>query len=196
MRTLLTLLLCLLPVISVAQWPTTVEENLLVDSVGSEVFAVPFHDNGTLVTYLDGPPGMVYQIIDQYGQLVFPQAPQLNPAYELTYPLKKAKPDGRGGIIVSLLLPNGGSPDDDGIYAQRIDSLGNVCWSDSGKRVVPVTVSSNTWDFCGDGLGGWFFLLTGQTSPNYGGYWLQHVDEFGQAAWPDTGIVLYECSDG
>ncbi|MFH1733798.1 MAG: hypothetical protein ABIE92_03735, partial [bacterium] len=192
MRNLLTLLLCLMPVISSAQWPTTVEEDLPVSTDPHVITrypqSFPFTDNSTIVilTEYGGPR---YQIIDKYGQLTFPSAQSLFPA--ITTPAAgqhKSFLDGEGGVIVTWWNVNW--PDSAaGIRAQQIDSLGNICWGDSAWLIDPR--SEPQYGVCLDGNGGLYAAISGESLWGYGNdIWIQHINSEGQKCWGDSGIWI------
>ncbi|MBU0517677.1 T9SS type A sorting domain-containing protein [bacterium] len=194
MRTLLTLLLCLLPLISAAQWPTTVEEHLLVSlpydpltpgTAGIANYSFSYPDNYTLVIYWNGL-GPQFQVIDPDGYLVHDIPQYLCPGDSIhgSSTHSKSKSDGRGGVV--HMWKKDFNPSF--IRAQRIDSLRNVCWGDSALRIFDFAESSN--DFCSDGNGGWFFVSKYEIGID-DDIRLQHVSPEGHIMLPDSGLTLY-----
>ncbi|MFH1733768.1 MAG: hypothetical protein ABIE92_03580, partial [bacterium] len=179
MRTLLTLLLCLLPIMSSAQWPTTVEEDLPVSTdphvITRRPQSFPFPDCSTIITMIEGPPR--YQIIDKYGRLTFPSPQSLYPANSTPVDIPKSRMDNEGGVIVTWW--NLAWPDSQrGISAQRIDSLGNLCWGDSTWLIDPRSASQ--YDICLDGNGGLYAAISGESLWGYGNdIWIQHINSEG-----------------
>jgi hypothetical protein len=135
-----------------------------------------------------GWSGNSYQIVDRNGQLVYPEPQSVWPAFNSRhtyYP--KVKADGEGGAIIYWVM---NSLPDTGVYAQRLDSLGNIMWGDSAKKIYPL--SEQGIDICPDGNGGFYFAVS--YLPDEPGssvdIWLQHIDSEGQTAWSDSGKLV------
>jgi hypothetical protein len=122
----LLILICFLP--ALAQWPTTVEENLPVaaDSTFSEGWctAQPISDGKIFVSYHATNYGICYQIIDRYGELLLPPYQICSPALPLLdrYGIPKSCLSEGNGVFVVWYDMNYLYT---GIYAQKLDFLGN-----------------------------------------------------------------------
>ena len=169
-----------------AYWPTTVQENMYI-SHGSKPSAVQLPEGRTLVVHR-GEFGNSFNIIDKYGEFQFPGPQTLTPAISWYYYNEASMiPDGFNGAIVcwSSMI---GSPID-GIVAQRLDSLGNLIWGDSGIVVSPFIETD--FDICPDGEGGFFLAV----SPNEGAaewddLYAQHIDASGNLLWGPNGVLV------
>jgi hypothetical protein len=98
--------------------------------------------------------------------------------------------DGRGGAILAWKVVAGDSTGVDSLVAQRIDSLGNLCWGNPG--LVLATDSVATWHspyMCADGIGG--ACITWNSSGSYMQTVAQHIDSSGCATWPGGGVLLF-----
>ncbi|MBU0519207.1 T9SS type A sorting domain-containing protein [bacterium] len=196
MRTLLTLLFCLLPLIASAQWPTTVEEHLEI-AVGPETnlsnpITLQLSADRTLVVLRHGPStGPVYQIIDRYGRLEFPESQLLWPAVsQVDDGYLRVISDGDGGAIVGW--ENMAPPQDPGISVQRINSLGEIQWGDSARFVFSWENSYwgiIGWDICARSGGGFFAVMSQDDSGLPDNLYLQRLDNNGNRMWSETGIV-------
>ncbi|RJP77766.1 MAG: hypothetical protein C4524_07700, partial [Candidatus Zixiibacteriota bacterium] len=73
-----------------------------------------------------------------------------------------------------------------GIWAQRLDSLGNRLWGDNARRISPIDGS----DFraCVDGQGGFYFTM--REIANYSILRGQHLNADGYCQWADSGLAL------
>ena len=174
-----------------AYWPTTVHENLAVsadpDTFELECTALHYTDNSTLVVFRQGYIGAVYQIIDKYGEkkYLFPQ--KLTPS---SINNAIAEPhiiaDGAGGAFT---VWDSFDPNPEGIVAQRLDSLGNLMWGDSGVVISPF--EEQDFDICIDGEGG-LFLAIAPDEPDLEqqDIWAQRVDGEGNILWGDQGVLV------
>jgi hypothetical protein len=194
MRTLtLTLILIIaLPSTSLAAWPNTVRIDMQLqdDTLAAEHPAsVMLANSNFLVTFKEQAKGNVYQIVDLYGQKFFPENRPLSHFTDLSSLNQPyVTSDGRGGAYVAWLGSGFIGP---GLYAQRIDSLGNLCWGDSGKLIInqieftPVVCSISS-----DGVGG-LLITAGVASSTLSDIWVQRVSPQGQLLWGTGGT--YAC---
>ncbi|MCX6640607.1 MAG: T9SS type A sorting domain-containing protein [bacterium] len=176
-----------------AHWPTNRFENVAVsgDSVtpAANPYAFRIANGSTLITFGVGLIGNSYQIINRYGDLVFPEPQSLWPAissYYTGYPVSIS--DQRGGVIACWRSLSGGSIPH-AYFAQRLDSLGNLLW---GKSAVQLYLfdDNEEWDICPDGSGGLFFSTAkGDPSSGLMDIRLQHVNSRGQPLLGDSGMV-------
>jgi hypothetical protein len=100
--------------------------------------------------------------------------------------------DGRGGTIVSWRQQRMDVWYHDDVFAQRIDSFGNVCWSDTGAAICSGNWYCSWPDPVADGEGGaiisWEDMRTGQTD-----IYIQRIDSDGRTLWAIDGMPL--CDD-
>ena len=170
-----------------AYWPTTVEENLpvAVQPDTNEVWcsALPYPDGATLVILDKGWIGNCYQIIDRYGQLKYPLPQPLTPGYISGYMWEPhVIADGSGGAFIAWL--SWGPNPVQGIIAQRLDSLGNIMWGDSGIVISPFTETD--FDISVDGQGGMFLGINPDGPPLRA----QRIDGEGNLLWGPEGIEV------
>ena len=187
---LLILLSILFPFKTHAYWPTTVEENLAVaaDPDTSERWcsALPYPASGTLVVFKKADN--VYQIIDRYGELAYPYARSLipnNTSYNVGAPHVIADGDGGAFIAWDSMYPNPVQ----GIVAQRLDSLGNLMWGDSGVVISPFV--EQDFDVSTDGQGGFYLAIAPNEAPTeHVDLYVQHIDGEGNLLWGDFGLLV------
>ncbi len=169
---------------SKAQWPNTVGQPLPIGNSNlweGYPTTIPYLNGSTLVVYYIQYTGVVYQIIDKYGQCVFSAPKKAVPNIQGNYQGDaQAIPDSHGGAYLCW-MSTPASPLD-GMYAQRIDSLGNIMWGDSGKVIFPYPEPS--YRISTDGAGG-FLLAIG-----YQIIWAQRIDALGNKLWGDTGVAV------
>ncbi|TKJ40135.1 hypothetical protein CEE37_10390 [candidate division LCP-89 bacterium B3_LCP] len=181
-------ILLFLPLASYAYWPTTIEENLPVaadpDTMEWNPKALPYPDGSTLVVYHKVGFGDCYQIIDRFGQLKY-ETPQLLFYNISENGLSDVISDDEGGAIISYATNDGV----EGIYAQRLDSLGNCLWGDSGVRVFPFFETDR--DICTDGMGGFYLAAAPDESAlDWSDLWIQRIEGDGSLPWGEEGILL------
>lgn len=97
--------------------------------------------------------------------------------------------DGSGGAIIAWQSYRGSSTAD--IYAQRINSNGNVMWSIDGLPVCVVVFEQDTISMVSDGLGG--AILTWQDYRSNNGFadiYAQRVNPSGIMIWTANGVNI------
>jgi len=94
--------------------------------------------------------------------------------------------DGTGGAIISWKTDRGGSDHD--IYAQRIDSFGNVQWTPNGVAICTDNISQGQPQMCSDGAGGVIITWQGE------GIYAQRVNSTGNVMWAVNGIAVCTAS--
>lgn len=184
---------------SAQEWPctywfnyTTPEDNLpvAVDSFLTARYptGMAYPDGGTLIALKWGYTGNSYQIINKYGQFEYDEPQSVWPAIGSYYTNDlKAIPDGGGGAF--LAWQNEYTGFETGIYAQRLESLGNICWGDSAVRIY--AVPNYDYDVCPDGFGGmWLAISYVPDGSNYADLWLQFINSEGEVALGDSGLVV------
>ena len=100
--------------------------------------------------------------------------------------------DGAGGAIITWDDYRSGSNDD--IYAQRINSSGNVQWTSNGVAICTASNSQEYPKICDDGAGGaiitWYDYRSGS---NYDIY-AQRIDSSGNVQWTADGVGICTAS--
>ena len=94
--------------------------------------------------------------------------------------------DGNGGAIITWTDARNGNRD---IYAQRIDSTGNVLWTANGVAVVAKPNAQQDPHLVSDGAGG--AIVAWQDSAN--GFWdiyAQRINNNGTTLWTTTGVPV------
>lgn len=97
--------------------------------------------------------------------------------------------DGSGGAIIAWQSYRGSSTAD--IYAQRINSAGNIMWSLNGLPVCVVVFEQDTISMVSDGLGG--AILTWQDYRSNNGFadiYAQRINPSGTMIWTANGVNI------
>ena len=170
-----------------AYWPTSLEENLVIaaDPTLYESYnsAHPYPDGQTLVVLWVETIGCCYQIIDRYGEFVYPEFQSVAPGLAYNYfGIPRSWPDGEGGVII-VWDTAGGCPNP-AIYAQRLDSLGNRLWGDSAVVIYPER--DTDYDISIDDEGGFYISIERGAA----GVWAQHIEGLGNLLWGNYGFVV------
>lgn len=82
----------------------------------------------------------------------------------------------------------------EGIYAQRLDSLGNRLWGDDGVRIF--FRDEVEFDLCWDGQDGFWLAVTPNGQPFVFHMYLQHIDGQGNLLLGDSGLVVQYIPQG
>ncbi len=191
--------LCLVPNGSQAQWTKDTTANTLVASgSGAQVDTRMVADGsgGVIIAWREFRPGTGYDVYAQrvdtlgfrkWATAGVPICSLLNDSYGMNL-----VSDGEGGALIAWRDYRSGTSWD--IYAQRIDSSGNVFWAPDG---APVCLASQTQDVPGivsDGAGGaiiaWRDFRTGTNFDIYA----QRIDSTGSAVWTADGVPV--CATG
>jgi len=97
--------------------------------------------------------------------------------------------DGSGGAIIAWLSYRGSATAD--IYAQRVNSSGEVQWSNNGVPVSEVVFEQDTIAMISDGLGG--AILTWQDYRSNNGFadiYAQRINSSGAMLWTANGVNI------
>ncbi|MEX2189251.1 MAG: T9SS type A sorting domain-containing protein [Bacteroidota bacterium] len=96
--------------------------------------------------------------------------------------------DKRGGLLIAWNSFVGDSSD---VHVQRLDSLGNRVWPDSGVRISnrPAFVSANDVAVIEDGRGGGFVAWS-EGESTYEKVYTQRIDSVGKVLWSANGIEI------
>ena len=175
-----------------AYWPTTVYENLAVsvypDTGAIECIALPYPDGTTFVVFHKQWYGYVYQIIDKYGELKYPEPPRVvpgNPSFDMQ--VREVIPDGENGAFVVWDSHNQNPIQ--GIVAQRLDSFGNLMWGDSGVVISPF--EETDFDICIDGEGGFLIAVApDEEAIDQSDLYAQRIDGEGNLLWDPQGVLV------
>jgi len=151
--------------------------------------------SGTIITwneYRSGSDSDIYaQRIDGTGKVLW----NANCTAICTEPNEQSypgiTPDGSGGAIIAWEdLRNGNDRD---IYAQRVDSNGNILWKVGGVIIFDSTVATNyirvlqiTTDGSGGAVIAWHDKLSGYNSKIF----VQRVNSKGEPQWTTNGVAV------
>ncbi len=113
-------------------------------------------------------------------------------------PVYTADTDGAGGLIVGW--PDTRDPNDDNLYANRINADGELVWGDSSGIAISMAAGDQgKFRMAPDGLGGAYFVwisLDTASVNNDDDIFGQHVQAGGTVDWQEDGEVLvYEHPD-
>ena len=196
MKTITTITFTLFAIILVslpasAYWPTTLEENLAVgaypDTAEYSCFALPYPDDGILVVLRKGWVGPSYQIIDRYGEFEFPEPLSLYPNISNCNVDKlQVVSDGVNGAFIAWDCL--GTNPINGICAQRLDSLGNIMWGDSGVVISPY--EEVDFDISVDGEGGFYLAISPGEAAGFSDLYVQRIDGEGNLLWGNVGVPV------
>ncbi|MFX1391444.1 MAG: hypothetical protein ACFE9Z_15375 [Promethearchaeota archaeon] len=102
--------------------------------------------------------------------------------------------DGAGGAIVvwSDWRP---SPDYD-LYAQKIDSSGNIVWDSNGVVICNATSKQMNFRICSDGVGGAIVVWQDdRPGTNIFDIYAQRINQDGDTLWDDNGTIVCDAAD-
>ncbi|NHJ26382.1 MAG: hypothetical protein EAX89_17520, partial [Candidatus Lokiarchaeota archaeon] len=98
--------------------------------------------------------------------------------------------DGKGGTIIVWIDQRSGTNGED-IYAQRIDSKGNILWTPNGTVICDFSGDQRAPQLCSDGMGGaiitWLDLRPGSTDQDI---YAQRINSTGSIQWDPDGVVI------
>ena len=95
--------------------------------------------------------------------------------------------DGSGGAIITWQDERSGNWD---IYAQRVDSGGNVQWTTNGVAISATTNSQMEPEIISDGSGGAIITWIDRRSGNHYDVYAQRVDSSGNVQWTVDGAAI------
>jgi len=106
----------------------------------------------------------------------------------------KIIPDGQGGVIIAWLdLRNDVSNWD--IYAQRVDSSGNMLWAENGVPVCIEEELQKNFRMISDGHGGAILAWEDERlAGTHTNLFAQRIDSIGEPVWAENGIVVCDTS--
>ncbi|MFX0176539.1 MAG: hypothetical protein ACFE85_09950 [Candidatus Hodarchaeota archaeon] len=96
--------------------------------------------------------------------------------------------DGAGGAIITWADYRNGMNFD--IYAQRIDSTGNVKWTPNGAIICGASGNQATPQICSDGAGGAIITWADWRIGSNGDIYTQRIDSTGNVKWTVNGVAI------
>jgi hypothetical protein len=124
------------------------------------------------------------QLVDASGPRWMPNGVPVCMAADDQY-MPEVIADGEGGAIVVWEDWRSGSNRD--IYAQRVDSLGNIMWAPDGVAVCTHTQDQNQPHLASDGAGGAIITWLDRRGGLYYDVYAQRVTAVGSVAWTADG---------
>ena len=100
--------------------------------------------------------------------------------------------DGAGGAIITWNDPRNGLDFD--IYAQRIDSNGDIQWTPNGVAICTASNDQNNPQICSDGSGGAIITWDDDRGASEDIY-AQHVNSLGNVQWIPNGRAISTAND-
>ncbi|MBI4208901.1 MAG: M36 family metallopeptidase [Deltaproteobacteria bacterium] len=138
------------------------------DNTGyDDIYAQRIDANGSVLWAIDGIP-----IAEGYDQRT-----QADPV---------AMSDGNGGAIIVFEIAYG----DGNLYAQRIDSDGNLLWGATGKSISSASDDQFFPDVMSDGNGGIILAYSDRQNEFDGDIYAQHMDVNGNLLWGNKGAPI------
>lgn len=184
--------------ISHAQWNPSPSTNNLVCSAANDQQDLRMTSDGrggAIITWVDfrnDPtiPGVTADIfvqrIDNNGTVRWTNngVAVCTDAADQTLPV--IVPDGQNGAIIAWQDWRSGNRD---IYAQRIDSSGNVLWNGNGVAVVAKTGQQRSPRIASDNAGGAIVVWEDSANGNWDVY-AQRMNSAGVQQWTNTGVGI------
>ena len=102
--------------------------------------------------------------------------------------------DGNGGAIIVWQDSRAGMPNTD-IYAQRIDTNGNVMWANDGIPICTDSATQSIPEICSDEDSGAIIVWEDYRASGSSIY-AQRIDGSGKAQWSEDGIPISPSSEG
>ncbi len=99
--------------------------------------------------------------------------------------------DGSGGAIIAWADDRGSSRD---IYAQRIDSAGNVRWTAGGVAICTASNAQESPQIVSDGTGGAIITWQDKRVDPMGDAYAQRINATGVPQWTSDGVVVCTAS--
>ena len=183
---------------STAQWSNDPYENTLVADYAREPLMVSDGSGGAIIAFQSYHDSSIYaQRVDKFGYKRWGEygvraaiGHQIYQSY--TFDLCE---DDNGGCYMSIvdyvtLYPYYYTQ----LIVQRIDSLGNRLWGDSGSVVCDLDSNSvASSQVVTEGMNGAFVIWVDQRNSPFYTVYGQHLDDVGNPTWTHNGIVI---SDG
>jgi hypothetical protein len=99
-----------------------------------------------------------------------------------------------GGAIIVWEDDRAGVSDDD-IYAQQIDSPGNIQWASDGLAICTASWFQMNPSIASDGADGAIIAWTDPRNGSDGDIYAQHVNAYGNIQWPTDGLAVCTAAD-
>ena len=93
--------------------------------------------------------------------------------------------DGAGGVIAFWTDERNGNKD---IFAQRVNSSGNIVWTEGGITVCNAEDSQFNLQAVSDGSGGAVIVWEDKRNGNH--IYAQHINENGELLWEENGVLI------
>ncbi len=97
------------------------------------------------------------------------------------------KDDGNGGAVIAWTDLRNGNSD---IYAQLIDSSGQIKWTENGVPVCTASGDQNSIDITVSEAGSFIFTWSDYGNGSTSDIYAQKINENGNTVWKDQGIVI------
>jgi len=178
-----------------AQWSNDPLVNTPVcvwESYQQRAEVVSDNRGGAIIAWFDsrfGNADMFIQRLDAYGIQKWGNggtAVCLNVSNEVYH---KIVEDSEGGCIVVWEDDRNGNSD---IYAQRVDSSGNILWDSAGVAICTLPIDQEDPQIIADGSGGAIIMweVTQSTTAGDNGLFAQRIDSDGQTLWAQNGVSI------
>ena len=183
------------PFNSYSQWTTDVSINTPVCTATDDQIENRIMEDGTggafIVwrDYRNGAPDIFVQRLNKDGIALW----TLNGVGACTYSADQSTPsivsDLHGGCIIAW--SDWRSSIERDLYAQRIDSNGNMLWTLDGVVVTNKPEREHSERMCSDGAGGAIVAWEQQSNVDFSwGVWCQRIDSNGVNVWPSGGMPV------
>ena len=186
---------------SQAQWVTDPAINNLICSQPQDqqdARLVSDTKHGAIITWVDFRNDQNELVADIYAQRINASGVTMwgtNGMAVCTNPADQTAPvlieDGAGGTIIAWQDWRSGNRD---IYAQRIDSLGNVLWTANGLGVVVKNTNQSSPKIVSDGADGAVIVWEDSINGNLD-IFAQHISGNGTSTWTAGGVVVCTAAD-
>jgi hypothetical protein len=150
--------------------------------------------NGAIITWTDqrstGNPDIYAQRIDGTGKVLWNAGGAAICTESNDQRPSKITPDGSGGAIISWEdLRNGNTRN---IYAQRVDSNGNLQWNPGGVMIFNATAATyyQGLQITADGSGGAVMTWHDKVSGSNSKVFVQRVNGRGEPQWTANGVAV------
>jgi hypothetical protein len=137
-------------------------------------------------------PKFYAQKVNSFGESVWKNDISITTNDSLIRSSHKLIPDGFGGVIITWEQRSIEDETTD-VYAQKIDSAGNISWGEKGLKISGASGSQIAPLIASDSKGGviisWNDSRNDLTNNNWDIY-AQHVNSSGKILWEEDGIVI------
>ena len=156
------------------------QQNPLIISDGNNGAIICWMDALTVQVYVQRINSSGYKMWDPLGIRITPLS-DYHPNYSIIS-------DQQGGAIITWENYNN---EDENIYAQRLDSFGNLLWDTLGVEICVKPLSQIQPIITSDGVGGAIILWEERESgAGVAGLYAQRINSDGQVLWATDGIPI------